>query len=106
MVIDKIKKVNVSKENVKSKSSDMMVGKWVKCDKCKEILYKEDVKKNLSVCPNCGKHFRLSARRRIEQIIDKGTFVELYENLHTTDPIKFDGYIQKIDSLEEKTKIK
>src|SRR5699024_2083029 len=106
MVIDKIRKVNVAEKGVNSKASDMMVGKWIKCDNCKEILYKDDVKNNLSVCPNCGKHFRLSARRRIEQVIDKDTFIEIDENLHTTNPIKFEGYTQKIDLLEEKTKIK
>ena len=106
MVIDKIRKVNVTENSVNSKASDMMVGKWIKCDNCKEILYKDDVKNNLSVCPNCGKHFRLSARRRIEQVIDKDTFIEIDENLHSTNPIKFEGYTQKIDLLEEKTKIK
>ena len=106
MVIDKIKKVTVSETGANTKASDMMVGKWIKCDNCKEILYKEDVRKNYSVCPNCGKHFRLSSRRRIVQIIDEGTFEELNANLHTTDPIKFEGYLQKIKSLEEKTKIK
>ena len=106
MVIDKIKKVTVSETGANTKASDMMVGKWIKCDNCKEILYKEDVRANFSVCPNCGKHFRLSSRRRIAQIIDEGTFEELNADLHTTDPIKFEGYLQKIKSLEEKTKIK
>ena len=49
MVIDKIRKVNVTENSVNSKASDMMVGKWIKCDNCKEILYKDDVKNNLSV---------------------------------------------------------
>ena len=106
MVIDKIKKVTVVDTKANTKASDMMVGKWIKCDNCKEILYKEDVKNNYSVCPNCGKHFRLSSRRRIAQIIDEGTFEETDSNLHTTDPIKFEGYMQKINILEEKTKIK
>lgn len=106
MVIDKIKKVTVSETGANTKASDMMVGKWIKCDNCKEILYKEDVRANYSVCPNCGKHFRLSSRRRISQIIDEGTFEELNKDLHTTDPIKFEGYLQKVKSLEEKTKIK
>ena len=106
MVIDKIKKVTVTDTKANTKASDMMVGKWIKCDNCKEILYKEDVRANYSVCPNCGKHFRLSSRRRIVQIIDEGTFEELNANLHTTDQIKFEGYLQKIKSLEEKTKIK
>ena len=39
---------------VMKKAADMLVGKWVKCDNCKEILYKEDVHNNLNVCPNCG----------------------------------------------------
>lgn len=106
MVIDKIRKVTSLENNVNSKASDKMVGKWIKCDKCKEILYKENVKQNLSVCPNCGKHFRLSARRRIEQIIDEGTFAEMNANLHTSNPINFQEYEQKIELLEEKTKIK
>ena len=106
MVIDKIKKVTVIDTKANTKASDMMVGKWIKCDNCKEILYKEDVRNNYSVCPNCGKHFRLSSRRRIIQIIDEGTYEETDSNLHTTDPIKFEGYMQKIKLLEEKTKIK
>ena len=106
MVIDKIKKVNKAEKSVKNeKASDMLIGKWVKCDKCKEILYKEDVHKNFSVCPNCGKHFRLSARRRIKQIADEGTFVEIGADILTKNPLNFDGYMKKITSLKEKTKI-
>ena len=85
MIIDKVKKIN-SEEKVKKrneKASDMMIGKWVKCDACKEIIYKEDLHKNLSVCPNCGKHFRLSARRRIKQIADEGTFEEIGSDIVT-----------------------
>ena len=106
MVIDKIKKVNKAEKSVKNeKASDMLIGKWVKCDKCKEILYKEDVHKNCSVCPNCGKHFRLSARRRIKQIADEGTFEEIGADILTKNPLNFDGYMKKITSLKEKTKI-
>ena len=106
MVIDKIKKVNKAEKSVKNeKASDMLIGKWVKCDKCKEILYKEDVHKNFSVCPNCGKHFRLSARRRIKQIADEGTFEEIGADILTKDPLNFDAYLKKIDALKEKTKI-
>jgi len=84
----------------------MLVGKWVKCNKCKEILYKEDLKNNYSICPNCGQYFRLSSRRRIKQIIDEGTFEELDQDMQTSDLLKFDGYKEKIQTLQEKTKIK
>lgn len=106
MVIDKIKKINLVEDDEKNtRASDMLVGKWVKCNNCKEILYKEDVKKNFSICPNCGKYFRITARRRIKQIIDEGTFEELDENMQTSDMLNFEGYKSKIKVLQEKTKI-
>ena len=107
MIIDKVKKVNEAEEKPvrNSRAADMMIGKWVKCDNCKEIIYKDDLHDNLSVCPNCGKHFRLSARRRIKQIADEGTFEEIGEDILTKDPLKFDGYMKKVETLKEKTKI-
>lgn len=106
MIIDKIRKINKEEDPIKNeKASDMLVGKWVKCDSCNEILYKDDVKRNFSICPNCGKHFRISARRRIKQIIDEGTFEELDEDMQTSDMLNFEGYKDKIKLLQEKTKI-
>ena len=106
LIIDKVKKVNKQEKSIKNeKASDMLIGKWVKCDNCKEILYKEDVHKNLSVCPNCGKHFRLSARRRIKQIADEGTFEEIGKDILTKDLLNFEGYLKKVETLKEKTKI-
>ncbi len=107
MVIDKVKKVNKEEKDIKrnEKAADMMIGKWVKCDSCKEIIYKEELHQNLSVCPNCGKHFRLSARRRIKQIADEGTFKEIGKDVLTKDPLNFKGYMKKVEGLKEKTKI-
>ena len=106
MIVDRIKKMNQSVSKKNESASDKLVGKWVKCDCCKEILYKEEVHENLSVCPNCGKHFRLSARRRVTQIVDEGTFIETNENMQTKDPLQFEGYKKKIETLQEKTNIK
>ena len=108
MVIDKIKKRieydNDENEDKKNEHrSDIPVGKWVKCSKCKEILYKYDLHKNYSVCPNCGNHFRLSSRRRIDQIIDEGTFQEFDLQIKTDNPLEMDDYIKKLDTLKEKT---
>lgn len=107
MVIDKVKKVNYEEKETKrnEKAADMMIGKWVKCERCKEIIYKEELHKNLSVCPNCGKHFRLSSRRRIKQLVDEGTFEEIGKEILTKDPLKFKGYLKKVELLKEKTKI-
>ena len=97
LIIDKIREAN-QKETIRiktKKASDKMIGKWVKCENCKDIIYKEDLHNNLSVCPNCGKHFRLSARRRIKQIADEGTFEEIGKDILTKDPLKFDGYLKR-----------
>ncbi len=107
MIIDKVKKINDKEEKItkNENAQDMMIGKWVKCDRCKEIIYKEELHDNLSVCPNCGKHFRLSARRRIKQIADEGTFEEIGAEILTKDPLHFEGYLKKVETLKEKTKI-
>lgn len=107
LIIESLKKENNEKmPRTKNKTaSDKMIGKWVKCDSCKEIIYKEDLHNNLSVCPNCGKNFRLSARRRIKQIADEGTFEEIGANIKTKDPLKFEGYLKKVELLKEKTDI-
>ena len=105
MVVDKIKKRESKNLNNTKSKVDIPVGKWVKCNNCKEILYKEELKNNYSICPNCGQYFRLSARRRIKQIIDEGTFNEINENMQTSDLLKFEGYKEKIQTLQEKTKI-
>ena len=107
MILDKIKKreIKENKENDNLNKPDIPIGKWVKCNKCGEILYKEIVHENYSVCPNCGYHFRLSSRRRIKQIADEGSFIEYKWNIKTANPLKIEGYEEKIASLQEKTKI-
>ncbi len=102
MIVDKIKK-RETKNNRPTNKVDIPVGKWVKCDNCKEILYKENIKENESICPLCGHYFRMSSRRRIEQIIDKGTFEEFKLNIDTVNPLKLEEYEKKLDSLREKT---
>ena len=76
------------KSHRKEHRSDIPIGKWVKCDNCKQILYKESLHQNYSICPNCGNHFRLSSRRRVDQIIDKGTFEEFELDIQTATHLK------------------
>ncbi len=79
-------------------------GFWVKCEGCKEIIYKKEIEKNLMVCPKCNYHFRISALERIKYIVDEGTFVELDPDLVTTDPLKFKDTITYKDRIEENRK--
>ena len=104
MIVDKIKKRET--KNIRpSNKVDIPIGKWIKCEGCKEILYKENVKENNSICPLCGYSFRLSSRRRVEQTVDEGTFEEFNLHIDTVNPLGLEEYVHKIANLREKTKI-
>src|SRR5438874_1687044 len=64
-------------------------GLWIKCDECGEIIYKQEVERNLEVCPKCGEHFELPVRRRLDLVLDPGSFVEHDKGLESTDPLQF-----------------
>src|SRR5438552_3222641 len=66
-----------------------MEGLWIKCDGCGEIIYKQDVEKNLEVCPKCDEHFPFPVRKRLELVLDPGTFTEHDIGLESTDPLQF-----------------
>jgi acetyl-CoA carboxylase carboxyl transferase subunit beta len=76
-------------------------GLWVKCDSCKEIVYKKEIEKNLKICPKCGYHFRISANERLKLIVDDGSFVEIDEDLESGDPLNFKDTVSYKDRLKE-----
>ncbi len=80
-------------------------GLYVKCDSCKEILYRKAVVDNLSVCPKCGFHFRISARERLELLCD-GPWEELDPGLVSSDPLAFrdtKAYAARLQDGKRKT---
>ncbi len=82
---------------------------WVKCPGCNEIVYKKEVERNLKVCPKCNYHFRISARERIDMLIDKGTFREYDSGLSPLDPLKFkdtEKYRDRLVKAQKKTGMK
>ncbi len=64
-------------------------GLWVKCDGCKEIVYRKEVEQNLNVCPKCGYHFRLNARERFDILFDDKSYKEFVTNIRSSDPLDF-----------------
>jgi acetyl-CoA carboxylase carboxyl transferase subunit beta len=64
-------------------------GLWIKCEDCKEIVYRKEVEQNLNVCPKCGYHFRLSARERFQMLFDDGAYKEFATNIRSSDPLEF-----------------
>lgn len=102
MIVDKIVKREATAKNKKS-NVDIPVGKWVKCDGCKEILYKETMRDNLNICPNCGHYFRMHINRRLEMLVDEGTYNKFDLKIDTTNPLGLEDYPKKIKALREKT---
>ena len=102
MIIDKMKKRGTSAKKRESRV-DIPIGKWVKCEECKEIIYKEKLRENLNICPHCGHYFRMHIERRLEHIIDSGTYKRFDLNIDTTNPLGLEDSEKKLKSLREKT---
>lgn len=80
-------------------------GLWIKCDACGELLYKEDVKQNHYKCYKCGKYFRISTRKRLRLVMDKGSYEKWDEGIGNRDPLHYPEYQEKIESLQERLRI-
>ena len=76
-------------------------GMWVKCPGCSETLLSKDIEANLQVCPKCGHHYRISARKRLEALLDGGTWQEFDAGVTSVDFLEFKdakSYQERIDA--------
>lgn len=64
-------------------------GLWVKCENCRQIIWKKDLEENMNVCPKCDKHFRIDARTRLAQLLDDNQYTTVDGDISSTDPLKF-----------------
>jgi acetyl-CoA carboxylase carboxyl transferase subunit beta len=81
-------------------------GLWVKCENCRQIIWKKDLEENQNVCPKCGKHFRIDARTRLAQLFDNGEYETFSDKLASTDPLKFvdlKPYSERLKRAQEET---
>ncbi|HZQ17499.1 MAG TPA: acetyl-CoA carboxylase, carboxyltransferase subunit beta [Terriglobales bacterium] len=84
-------------------------GLWVKCENCRQIIWKKDLEENLNVCPKCDKHFRIDARTRLTQLLDGGEYQVFSDNLTSTDPLKFvdlKPYSERLKKAQQDTGLK
>ncbi|HDH00360.1 MAG TPA: acetyl-CoA carboxylase carboxyltransferase subunit beta [Nitrospirae bacterium] len=91
-----------------SKKVKVPEGLWIKCDICKEIVYRKEVEKNLMVCPKCNYHFRISAKERILLLVDEGSFSEIGANLTSNDPLNFKdlkSYRDRLKNSQQKSNL-
>ncbi|MDO4777407.1 MAG: acetyl-CoA carboxylase, carboxyltransferase subunit beta [Cardiobacteriaceae bacterium] len=83
---------NLMPSRIKTKNKNQQVpdGLWQQCSACNEVLYSEDLKLNMRVCPKCGHHNRIKARERLQLLFDKDTpQAEIGANLKPSDFLKF-----------------
>ena len=80
-------------------------GIWVKCPSCESVLYKEDLKATLNVCPKCDHHMRIGARARIDALLDAEGRVEIGQHTRPMDPLKFKDTRKYPERVAEATKL-
>jgi acetyl-CoA carboxylase carboxyl transferase subunit beta len=81
-------------------------GLWVKCESCRQVIWKKDLEENQNVCPKCGKHFRIDARTRLGLLFDDAEYETFSDNLASTDPLHFTdlkAYADRLKKAQEET---
>jgi acetyl-CoA carboxylase carboxyl transferase subunit beta len=87
-----------------TKRTEIPEGLWLRCPQCEKMIYRKQMEANLHVCPDCEHHFRINATQRVEQLVDPGSFEPMFENLHSSNPLKFvdlKPYPQRIKDAEK-----
>src|SRR4051812_41863918 len=84
-------------------------GLWLKCDGCREIIWKKDLEQTLNVCGKCGHHFRLDARTRLAMLFDDGAYTQMDAELASSDPLSFvdhKAYSDRLRATQAATSMK
>jgi len=88
------------------KRPKVVEGLWLKCNHCREIVYRKEVDRNNKVCPKCDYHFPISVTERITMLVDLGTFKEWDAGIEPKDPLVFNdtsSYRDRLKAQQEKT---
>ena len=81
-------------------------GLWIKCNHCRQIVYRKEVERAGKVCPKCNYHFPITLSERLEQLVDPGTFDEFAADVVSSDPLHFSDsqrYVERLRSAQKKT---
>ena len=100
----KLKKLK--RREVNSSSSEVDNPHWKKCVNCRELVATQKLEENLSICPYCSHHYRLSARDRLKTLVDEGSFKEELIDTKTQNPLEFfdkKSYDERLEQAKAKT---
>lgn len=92
------------KIKVQSTKKDSFSG-WLKCTHCNELIHAKELEQNVSCCPKCDYHYRLSSQQRIQLLADEGSFQELFGSITPKDPLQFvdtEPYVDRLKQAQEK----
>ena len=99
-------KLMPSRISTENRTRSVPEGVWIKCPKCDAQLYRNELERNLQVCPKCTHHMRIGARRRLKVFLDPDSIEELGAGLEPEDPLKFRDskkYRDRIVAAQKKT---
>ncbi len=82
-------KLMPSRISTENRTKSVPEGVWIKCTRCDAQLYRNELERNLQVCPKCDHHMRVGARKRLEYFLDRDSQTELAAGLEPEDPLKF-----------------
>jgi acetyl-CoA carboxylase carboxyl transferase subunit beta len=82
-------KLMPSRISTENRTRSVPEGVWIKCPTCDAQLYRNELERNLQVCPKCDYHLRIGARQRLEFFLDADSQKELFAQLEPEDPLKF-----------------
>ena len=102
--IDRIFNKNSTVSN--SRKANVPEGVWTKCTSCEQVLYRDELKRHLEVCPKCGHHMRIEARGRLLDLLDKDSAQEIAEELEPKDILKFKDlkkYKDRLSAAQKET---
>jgi acetyl-CoA carboxylase carboxyl transferase subunit beta len=95
----------INRDAANAKRSSMPEGLWSKCDSCEAVLYRSDLDNNLQVCPKCGHHNRISARDRLDALLDPEARFELGAEVVPVDTLKFKDSRRYTERLQEAQRV-
>ncbi len=99
-------KLMPSRISTENRTRSVPEGVWIKCPRCDAQLYRQELERNLQVCPKCDHHMRIGARRRLDVFLDPESQQEIGEGLEPEDPLKFRDskkYRDRISQAQKKT---
>ena len=103
------KKEKTPKQPQTDRRLKMPEGPWVKCEACKEMIYKKEVLRNANVCPKCNYHFRIDARQRLRMVVDDGAYEPFDTDISPEDALGFrdsKSYASRLTNYQKRSGLK